>query len=117
MPFEVTIHSDERILEVVYPAEPTAAEVTDYLRRVRQAMDALGYEPTGEVTGNPEAVHAMTKDYKIYSRRVPLDKGDYTMDHTASMILQDAEGNFVGTIDNKEAAEVGLAKLRRLVAG
>jgi cytochrome oxidase Cu insertion factor (SCO1/SenC/PrrC family) len=39
------------------------------------------------------------------------------MDHTASMILQDAEGNFVGTIDNKEAAEVGLAKLKRLVAG
>ena len=69
------------------------------------------------ITGDPEAVHAMTKDYKIYSRRVPLEKGDYTMDHTASMILQDAEGNFVGTIDNKEAAEVGLAKLRRLVAG
>ena len=69
------------------------------------------------ITGDPEAVHAMTKDYKIYSRRVPLEKGDYTMDHTASMILQDAEGNFVGTIDNKEADEVGLAKLRRLVAG
>jgi protein SCO1/2 len=69
------------------------------------------------VTGDPQAVHAMTKDYKIYSRKVPLENSDYSMDHTASMILQDAEGNFVGTIDNKEAAEVGLAKLKRLVAG
>ena len=39
------------------------------------------------------------------------------MDHTASMILQDAAGNFVGTIDNKEPHETGLAKLKRLVAG
>ena len=39
------------------------------------------------------------------------------MDHTGSMILQDAQGNFVGTIDNAESHEAGLAKLRRLVAG
>ena len=59
----------------------------------------------------------MVKDYKIYSRKVPIEGGDYTMDHTASMILQDANGNFVGTIDTGEAHETGLAKLKRLVAG
>jgi protein SCO1/2 len=59
----------------------------------------------------------MVKDYKIYSRKVPLEGGDYSMDHTASMILQDASGNFVGTIDTSESHEAGLAKLRRLVAG
>ena len=69
------------------------------------------------VTGAPEAVQAMTKDYKIYSRKVPLEGGDYSMDHTASMILQDADGNFVGTIDNAESRETALAKLKRLVAG
>jgi protein SCO1/2 len=69
------------------------------------------------ISGAPEKVHAMVQDYKIYSRKVPLDGGDYTMDHTASMILQDAEGNFVGTIDPAEAHETALAKLRRLVAG
>ena len=46
------------------------------------------------ISGPPEAVHAMVKDYKIYSRRVPLAGGDYSMDHTASMILQDARGRF-----------------------
>jgi protein SCO1/2 len=69
------------------------------------------------VTGDPASVAAMTKDYKIFSRKVPLDGGDYTMDHTASMILQDADGNFVGTVDPSESREAALAKIRRLVAG
>ena len=69
------------------------------------------------VTGEPDDVMAMTRDYKIFSRKVPLEGGDYTMDHTASMILHDAEGNFVGTIDTAESHETGLEKLRRLVAG
>jgi protein SCO1/2 len=68
------------------------------------------------ISGAPDAVHAMVKDYKIYSRKVPLEGGDYSMDHTASMILQDAKGNFVGTIDTSESHAMGLAKLKHLVA-
>jgi hypothetical protein len=33
------------------------------------------------------------------------------------MILQDADGNFVGTVDPEESREAALAKIRRLVAG
>ena len=69
------------------------------------------------ITGKPEDVHTMVKDYKIYSRKVVLEGGDYTMDHTAQMILQDAEGNFIGTIAPDEADETAMAKLRKLVAG
>jgi protein SCO1/2 len=69
------------------------------------------------VTGDPAKLHAMVTDYKIYSARIPLEGDDYTMDHTASMILQDAEGNFVGTISREENSDTALAKLRRLVAG
>lgn len=69
------------------------------------------------ITGEPDAVNAMTKDYKIYSRKVPLEGSDYSMDHTASMILQDANGNFAGTISTGESHETGLAKLKQLVAG
>jgi protein SCO1/2 len=68
------------------------------------------------ISGPPEAVHAMVKNYKIYSRRVPLAGGDYSMDHTASMILQDAEGTSSAR-DAAESQETGLAKLKRLVAG
>jgi protein SCO1 len=69
------------------------------------------------ITGEPDEVNAMTKDYKIYSRKVPVEGGDYVMDHTASLILQDASGNFAGTIAAGESHETGLAKLKKLVAG
>jgi protein SCO1/2 len=70
------------------------------------------------ISGPPDAVHAMVKDYKIYSRKASVEGSeDYLMDHTGSMILQDAKGNFVGTIDSAESRETALAKIRRLVAG
>jgi protein SCO1/2 len=88
----------------------------DTVEAMRDYVSAFSDSIVG-VTGAPDDVHEMVKDYKIYSRKVPLEDGDYTMDHTASMILQDAKGNFVGTIDAAESSETGLAKLRRLVAG
>ena len=69
------------------------------------------------VTGEPEKVHAMVRDYKIVSRKVPLDGGDYTMDHTASVLLLDANGSLVGTIARDEERDSAMAKLKRLVAG
>lgn len=69
------------------------------------------------VTGEPEKVHAMVTDHKIVSRKVPLDGGGYTMDHTASVLLLDANGGLVGTIARDEDRDAALAKLRRLVAG
>ncbi len=69
------------------------------------------------VTGEPDEVHAMTADYKVYSRKVPLEGGDYTMDHTASVLLLDPEGTLVGTVATGESEEAAMAKLRRLVAG
>jgi protein SCO1/2 len=97
------------VFVTVDPERDTAPALHEYL----SAFDA----PVVGVTGDPASVAAMTKDYKIFSRKVPLDGGDYTMDHTASMILQDADGNFVGTVDPEESREAALAKIRRLVAG
>ena len=68
-------------------------------------------------TGTPDAVEAMVKAYRVYARRVPLDGGGYTMDHTASVFLLDRAGAFVGTIAYGEARDTALQKLRRLVAG
>jgi protein SCO1/2 len=59
----------------------------------------------------------MVKDFKVYSRKAPLDGGDYTMDHLASVLLLDEAGRLVGTIDREESRETALAKLRRLVTG
>ena len=67
------------------------------------------------LTGSPEAVEAMTKAFRIYSRKVPIDGGGYIMDHTASIYLLNSDAVFTGTIDYQEDPETALAKLKRLI--
>ena len=49
-----------------------------------------------------------------YWRKVPTEDGDYTMDHTASILLLDSEGRFRKTIAWGENSETALQKLRDL---
>lgn len=67
------------------------------------------------LTGTEDQIDVVTKAYKVYHARVPIDDGDYTMDHTASVLLMDANGQFFGTLAYEEATDVMLAKLKRLV--
>lgn len=69
------------------------------------------------ITGEPDRVAAMAKSFGIYVRKVDLEGGDYTMDHTASIILLDRSGAFFGTIAYGENADTAIAKLKRLAAG
>ncbi len=69
------------------------------------------------VTGDPDKVAAMAKSYGIFVRKVPLGDGDYTMDHTASILLLDKTGDFAGTIAYGENPEHAKAKLLRLADG
>jgi protein SCO1/2 len=68
------------------------------------------------LSGSREQVDAMLKAYRVYSKKVPLDDGDYTMDHSAAIYLMDADNKFVGTIAYQENEETALGKLRKLIA-
>ena len=67
------------------------------------------------VTGSLEKISNLAKAYKIYIKKVPTDDGDYTVDHTASILLFDKEGNFKGTIAYGEDHKTALEKLKRLI--
>jgi protein SCO1/2 len=67
------------------------------------------------VTGEPQAVAAMLRDYKVFFRKAPQEGEAYSMDHTASVFLLDRNGALVGTISPGEPQEAALDKLRRLV--
>lgn len=41
MPFQIIVHQPDRILEVVYPPQPTQADLDDYLARVKEHIEAL----------------------------------------------------------------------------
>ena len=44
------------------------------------------------------------KAYRVYAKKVPLDGGGYTMDHTAMVYLMDKEGRFVAPFNHEAAA-------------
>jgi protein SCO1/2 len=68
------------------------------------------------ITGDPDKVHAMAKSFGIYWKKVDTGDGDYTMDHTASVLLLNARGDFAGTIAYGESASTAVEKLKRLAA-
>lgn len=68
------------------------------------------------LTGNEAQIAAAAKAFRVYYKRVPVEGGDYTMDHTASVLLMDSKGGFFGTVAYEEAPDVMLAKLKRLAA-
>ena len=92
----------------VDPERDTPRSWTAYVSNVSDRI-------TG-ITGEPDKVHAMAKAFGIYWRKVDLEGGDYTMDHTASVILLDSDGAFAGTIAYGENPDAALAKLKRLAA-
>tara|TARA_R100000365_G_C2729986_1_gene60427 strand:- start:70 stop:690 length:621 start_codon:yes stop_codon:yes gene_type:complete len=65
--------------------------------------------------GNRQETDAVVKAFAANARKVPLEGGEYTMDHTAGVYMMDAESQFVGTLDMHEPREIRLQKLRRLV--
>ncbi len=66
------------------------------------------------LSGSREQTDSILKAYRIYAKKVPAANGNYTMDHTASVLLFDAAGNFRGTLDSQEDAATALAKLKKL---
>lgn len=73
------------------------------------------------IAGDPAKVAEVIKGFRVYAKKIPLDEakpdGDYTMDHTASVFLLDAEGRFKGTIAYGENPETAVKKLENLMKG
>jgi len=87
------------------PERDTPAQMKDYLSSFNPRLVGL--------TGDPTAVYAMAKAYRVYVKKVPLDHGDYTMDHTALVYLMDKDGRFVAPFNLKRSPEDAAADLRR----
>ena len=92
----------------VDPQRDTPAIMGDYVAWVSGRI-------TG-VTGDPAEIDKIVKAWGIYAQKVPLGGDDYSMDHTASVFLLNAKGEFEGTIAYREDAATALGKLRNLLA-
>jgi len=89
----------------VDPERDTPAVMKDYLSSFDRHLSGL--------TGDAAAVAAVAKAYRVYFKKVPLDQGGYTMDHTAIVYLMDKDGRFVAPFNLKRKPEVAAAELRK----
>ena len=89
----------------VDPERDTAAAMKDYLSSFDPHLKGL--------TGNPEAVAKVLSSYRVYSKKVPLKDGDYTMDHTALIYLMDRDGRFVAPFNLKRTPAEAATDLKR----
>lgn len=85
---------------------------------VESLRDYVSWVPgvTG-VSGSPEEMAKAIRAFRIYARKVPTEDGGYTMDHSALVLLFDAEGRYSGLIGYQEDPAKAMASLQKLVAG
>jgi len=89
----------------VDPERDTAAVLKDYLSNFDPHLRGL--------TGDRTSIDAAIKAYRVYAKKIPLENGDYTMDHTAVVYLMDKDGNFVAPFNVSRTPEAEAADLRR----
>ncbi|MEI4473790.1 SCO family protein [Frigidibacter sp. MR17.24] len=90
----------------VDPERDTAATLGPYVSWVPGVTGVTG--PRAEID---KAVRA----FRIFARRVPLEGGGYTMDHSSSVLLFDAAGDFVAPIPYQAPDDIALAALNRVL--
>ena len=89
----------------VDPERDSSDKLKDYLSSFHPRLRAL--------TGDATAIAVMEKAYRVYSKKVPLEGGGYTMDHTALVYLMDKEGRFVAPFNMKRSPQDAAVELRK----
>ena len=89
----------------VDPERDTPEAMKDYLSSFDPHLRAL--------TGDEATLAAVAKAYRVYYKKVPLEGGDYTMDHTAIVYLMDKQGRFVSPFNMRRTADAEADELRK----
>lgn len=71
---------------------------------------------TVALSGTPEQIAQVAKDYRVFYKKVPTSDGGYTMDHTAVLYLMGRQGEFRDVIAYSEDHERFVEKVKKLLA-
>jgi protein SCO1/2 len=93
------------IFVTVDPERDTPEKLKLYLSSFHPRISAL--------SGSEAQTEAIKKAYYVYAKRIPLDGGGYTMDHTSVVYLMDKDGKFVAPFNLKRDADAAARDLRR----
>ncbi|PZX16922.1 protein SCO1/2 [Palleronia aestuarii] len=66
------------------------------------------------VTGSRDEIDKAIRSFRVYAQKVPIEGGGYTMDHSAFVLLFDADGRLDEPISYGEDPARAMAKIRDL---
>jgi len=92
----------------VDPERDTVVAMAEYVSYFHSAIQ--GWSGTLDETARAAA------GFRAIYEKVAVEGGNYTMNHTASVFVFDAEGEFASTIDYHEQREFAVPKIRRVLA-
>jgi protein SCO1/2 len=81
---------------------------------LRDYLSAFDHRIVGLIPKDDAELQRVAKEFHVFYEKVKTPSG-YTMNHTASVFLFDAAGNWVGALDSQEGDDVRIAKLKRLL--
>ena len=93
------------VFVTVDPERDTPEKLKLYLSSFHPRISAL--------SGSEAQTEAIKKAFFVYAKRVPLEGGGYTMDHTSIVYLMDKQGQFIAPFNLKRDADAAAADLRR----
>jgi protein SCO1/2 len=98
------------IFITIDPRRDTPAVIGAYVKNFDPRIVGL--------TGSPEKIGAVAKEFHIYSAVHKTGDGpdDYLMDHSSVIIVMDPKGSFAGVLAADMAADRMTEKLRQLLA-
>src|SRR5262249_37714683 len=64
------------------------------------------------LSGTPEQVNQVAKEFRVFYKKVPTSDGSYTMDHTAVVYLMDKSGQFRGVVSYNEDHDAYVSKIK-----
>ncbi len=103
------LEGDAEKLNVVFitvdPERDTVEAMAEYVDYFHPAIRGW--------TGTERQIARAVEGFRATYEKVPTENGGYTMNHTASVFLFDAQGRFVTTIDYHEPREFAVPKIRR----
>lgn len=98
-------------LQVLFASVDPTRDTPELLNGYLQAFDPRIVGLTGE----ENEVEKLVRTYRIYAKKIPLDGGGYTMDHTATLFLLDKKGRLFSTISPQEKPDTRKLKINRLL--
>ena len=98
-------------LRIVFVTVDPARDTPDQLKQYLSLFDA---NVTG-LTGTPENIRSVLKQFGIYAKKIDRGDGEYLYDHSAAVFLYRGDGQFKGTIVHNEPFAFITEKLKSIL--